>query len=231
MDGSTTLSAKDDRIWFPGNPWPGGHRIEEFAWKGRLDPESGLRFVFELESADYDAEDSPGREEDEDSEDGPDFEAKIVWCNYHSCTISAARGFVAGSPDEPLDFDALTGRAFHVDGLDEVDEIEDWDDFAFHIYLLGHDSVADHRIRFPTRHAPFEFGLEWDGRIALTYVGEEEYKYRFRAGVGRVAFQGFEVPDDLDDKAADGLLKACLRDPERFRLSQEGRERWYVPIS
>ncbi|MBC6456544.1 hypothetical protein [Actinomadura sp. HBU206391] len=223
------MVAHDDRIVFPGNPWPDGHAIVEFSWGGRLDPDVGLRFAFELTSAFYDADDGDGVEEEDEDEERSDFESKFAWNNYHQCRISSGMGFVAGTPDEPLDFDALTGRTFVVDRPEEVDEFED-EDFAFHIYLLGHDSVADHRIRFPVRHAPLEFGLEWEGRIALTYFGEEEYEYRFQARLARTAFTGFEVLDELADEEAHRLLAACVRDPARFRLSHDGGERRYVPI-
>jgi hypothetical protein len=224
------MSSGDDRIWFPGNPWPDGHRIRAFAWGGLLDPEAGLRFAIELTSEDYDADDPPGLDDDGD-DDRPetDFESRSVWQNYHRCVIRPAPGFVVGTPEEPLDFDSLADRTFRVDRLEDVAGLEDPDDVAFHLYLLGHDSVADHRVRFTTGDSPSAFGLEWDGRIALTYVGEEEFGYRFRARVGRAVFQGFQVPDRLDDEAADRLFAACVRDPARFRLTREGGERRYLP--
>ncbi|AOW86738.1 MULTISPECIES: hypothetical protein [Streptomyces] len=228
------MSSGDDRIWFLGNPWPDGHRIVEFEWDGWLDPDIGLRFTFELESADYNADDPPELEDDDDGDDewGSSFESsKVVWRNYHRCSIRPAMGFVVGTPDEPLDFEVLASRTFRVDRPEDVAQLDDEDDLAFHIYLLGHDSVADHHIRFPATHAPFEFGLEWVGRIALTYIGDEEFKHRFQVRVGRATFRGFQVPDELDDEAADRLLTACVRDAARFRLSRDGGERRYVPVS
>lgn len=53
---------------------------------------------------------------------------------------------------------------------------------AFHVYLLGHDSVADHDIVF-TRQQTGGHTIDWNGRIALTYAGEEEFSHRFRAPV------------------------------------------------
>ncbi|AXK34051.1 hypothetical protein DVA86_16675 [Streptomyces armeniacus] len=229
------MSSGDDRIWFPGNPWPDGHRIARFEWGGRLDPDVGLRFTFELESADYDADDPPGLEDD-DGDDGDDDEwgsgfesSKTAWRNFHRCGITPAMGFVVGTPDEPLDFEGLPDRTFRVDRPEDVARLDDEDDLAFHIYLLGHDSVADHHIRFPAVHAPFEFGVEWAGRIALTYIGDEELRHTFQVRVGRAAFRGFRVPDELDDGAADRLLTACVRDASLFRLSQSTATRRYVP--
>lgn len=40
------------RIFFPGNPWPEGHRIKEFAWSGRLDAKTGLWFDLHVRGAD-----------------------------------------------------------------------------------------------------------------------------------------------------------------------------------
>lgn len=222
------MAAEGDRIWFPGNPWPEGHRIVEFAWGGRLDPGVGVRFTFELVSADYDEDDPPGAE-DGDDEPESDFEAKIAWCNFHRCSVSSAGGFVVGTPDEPLDFATLADRTFRVDRPEDLAGLDDDDDLAFHIYLLGHDSVADHRIRFPVVHAPFEFELEWDGRIALTYVGDVELRHGFHVRVRAAAFRGFEIPDELDDAAAERLLTACVRDAAPFRLSRGDGWRRYVP--
>ncbi|MFE3456425.1 hypothetical protein ACFXKD_02695 [Nocardiopsis aegyptia] len=222
------MSSDDDRIWFPGNPWPDGHRIRTFVWGGLLDPEGAVRFAFELTSADYAADEPPEPGTDDDDRPGSDFTSPPVWRNYHRCDISPSRGFVVGTPDAPLDFGALDGRTFRVDRLEDVADLED-DDVAFHLYLLGHDSVADHRVRFTAGASPFVFALEWDGRIALTYAGEEEFEHRFRARVGRARFRGFHVPDELDDEAADRMLTACVRDPARFRFSREGGERRYLP--
>ncbi|RKS09104.1 hypothetical protein DFP74_4833 [Nocardiopsis sp. Huas11] len=221
----------DDRIWFLGNPWPDGHRIRAFTWGGQLDPEAGLRFAFELTSEDYDADDAPEHQtEDEDDDDGPeDFASRPVWQNYHRCRITPSRGFVVGTPDEPLDFGRIAGRTFRVDRLEDVAALED-DDAAFHVYLLGHDSVADHRVRFAAGGSPLTFALAWDGRIALTYIGEEEFRHRFRVRVGQAVFQGFHVPDEIDDEAADRLFRACARDSARFRLCREDGERRYRPV-
>jgi hypothetical protein len=216
----------EGRIWFPGNPWPDGHRVAEFQWKGWLSPEDGAGFGFSLETAAYDADD---HDADDDYEN--DFGSKIVWTNYGRATIRPSQGFVAGTPDEPLDFGRLSEREFHVDPLDQVAEYEDHDDYAFHVYLLGHDSVADHRIRFPVRQAPFRFDIAWTGRVALTYIGETEFEYEFRAQVSGADFTGFEVPHDLNDDDAQALLARCVRDADAFRLDDRGSVRRFVPAT
>lgn len=47
------------RIWFPGNPWPGGHRVTEFAWTGRLDDAGRLWFDLSLQTEPYDDSGEP----------------------------------------------------------------------------------------------------------------------------------------------------------------------------
>lgn len=142
------------------------------------------------------------------------------------------QGFVAGTPDEPLDLGRLAEREFHVDPLDQVAGYEDEDDdYAFHVYLLGHDSVADHRIRFPVRRGPSRFDVEWTGRVALTYVGDDEFRYEFRAQVSAVDFTGFTLPPDLDDDDARALLARCVRDADAFRLDDRGSHRRFVPAT
>lgn len=158
----------EGRIWFPGNPWPDGHRVAKFRWTGWLLPEDGAGFDFSLKTAAYDEDD----------------------------------------------------RA-RLDG----------DDYAFHVYLLGHDSVADHRIRFPVRHGPSRFDVEWTGRVALTYVGDDEFRYEFRAQVSAADFTGFALPRDLDDDDARTLLARCVRDADAFRLDDRGSHRRFVPAT
>jgi len=214
----------EDRIWFVGNPWPAGHRIAELAWEGWLDPTGEVRFGFFLESVYYLAEDPPGAP---DKEPGATFTpSRSVWDNYGECTIRTGSGFVVGTSKQPLDFAALAEREFLVDPLDGLSEP---DDEAFTVYLLGHDSIADHRIRFPVRHADFRFGLEWTGRAALTYVGDTEYRYAFRVRAGDVPFRGFAVPRMMDDDAACALLAECVVDASRFTIVAAGRNRFLRP--
>ncbi len=221
------MTVGTDRIWFPGNPWPNGHRIAEFRWSGWLDPDDGLRFGFWLESADYHADDPPATGDDDPVV--PFGRSRHTWLNYGRCTIRPSMGFVAGTPAEPLDLDTLTDRTFVVDPPDEVADFEDDDEFAFHLYLLGHDSVADHRIRFPQRHGPVTFAVAWTGRIALTDIGEQDFSYEFRAQVGAAELTGIRVPGELDDTAAADLLGRCLRNAAGFELTRDGDTRRFVP--
>lgn len=174
----------DDRIVFPGNPWPEGHAIAEFEWSARIEGED-LWFDLHLVSADYYAE----REIEDDEEAATsDWLAPIVWGNYHHCTLSstywgrsAVGGFRVG-PWATFSPAALDGAEFVVDPFDGDAELPDSDqEPAFGLYLLGHDSAVDHRIRFLRRADSDRYDLLWSGRIALSYAGDYVPRYRFEA--------------------------------------------------
>lgn len=163
-----------DRIFFPGNPWPEGHPVTEFCWTARI--EGGkVWFDFALETADYDSE----RRTQASGETFGDWDAPSVWTNYGSCTISSdsgARGFpVCGVGDFSLA--RLDGAMFHLDP--PPNESTEDEDFAFHVYLLGHDQVSDHRIAFTRLGDTDRFDIDWRGRIALAYAGDFEPRYEF----------------------------------------------------
>lgn len=172
----------DGRIWFPGNPWPNGHRIAEFEWTGRTDNEDRTWFDLSLVTADYDEEGYPP---EPDEYEVADFASPIVWSNYHRCTLSStawedATGILAAGPGKPVRLDQpLTLTA------DPLPPADPDSDPAFHVYLLGHDSTADHRVRFRPVDAG-GFDIVWDGRLALTYAGQDEFRYTFHAEISGV---------------------------------------------
>ncbi|MFI5915202.1 hypothetical protein [Dactylosporangium sp. NPDC051541] len=233
-----------DRIVFPGNPWPAGHAVAEVAWLGRLDPAGRLWFDLHLNSAEYYAEDPTYGDDadDEDDDDSGAWESKIVWGNYHACTLSSTfwghRGFVAATDERPLALDGLAGRAFHVDrDPDRPDAVPpgvaaadiDHEDSAFGIYLLGHDAVGDHRITFGPRRQPTVFALDWQGRIALRYINRTApFEYTFHATIDAVALEHIAVPASMDDGAADALLHRVLVDADLFELAGAGDDRRFV---
>ena len=214
--------ASPGRIRFPGNPWPDGHAIETVTWSGRLLATGELWFDLHLTSADYYAEDEDDDEE-EDADD--DWTSKGCWSNYHACILSSTywdeegTGILAGTPQEPLSFARLDGRIFEVDALPMEG------DPAFHVYLMGHDSVADHRIAFRSGARPSDaFALAWSGKVALTYAGDEEFRYTFEASVPSVRFDGIYLGGGVLDEAAAMLLGRSLVEAERFELvEREGR--------
>lgn len=96
----------NSRITFTNNPYPDGHRINTFLWSGRIDPDRGLVFDFHLITEDYYAEDG---NTDEEPDNLPDWQSKIVWHNYHKCTLSSkawgSDGIVVASAGNKFDFD------------------------------------------------------------------------------------------------------------------------------
>ncbi len=182
------------RIFFPGNPWPNGHRVASFRWGAILHPRRGLALEFELTSADYYDDDGthivPRDREDEELAKS-DWQSKIAWNNFHACTIgpsmsSLTPGIAVSDGRAPFDFDR-PAYAFTADPL-PVDMATFFETNAFGIYLLGHDAVADHRIAMK-RSADGSYAVDWTGRIALAYVGEHDFKYSFNARVAGVRFE------------------------------------------
>jgi hypothetical protein len=175
---------QQNRIFFPGNPWPEGHPVKVFVWSARV-VAGTLRFDFHLESADYYAE----REiDDQDNDDPSSWKSAGVWGNYHSCTLSSTEWHEGGFPVAEASGYTLE----RLDGLEvRVDDPppDDFDAHAFRVYLLGHDAVGHHRIRFTRIPGTRRFDIVWTGRAALVYEGDEAYRYEFRAEL-----HGIEAP-------------------------------------
>lgn len=213
-----------DRIEFLGNPWAKGHAIQDFFWSARLEP-SGIWFDLHLHTAEYSAEDAHPEEFVDESQG--DWQAKIVWNNYHRCTLSSnywdGTGFQVASRAQSLDFKTLSGQEFCVDPLPiEFDQPRPFD-----IYLLGHDSAADHRIRFTQRSTPNCFSVDWRGRIALSYSGDYEFRYEFAAHVESTEFEGIELPKGTREQDAQSLLAPFVIDVDAFTLVLRGEEQWF----
>ncbi|HYF37496.1 MAG TPA: hypothetical protein VD994_19500 [Prosthecobacter sp.] len=187
--------SEDNRIWFAGNPWPEGHAIKDFKWTAEVRDEI-VWMLFHLKSAEYYSERDI---EDGDAEYDSDWEAPIVWGNYHACTMSCTYWHHGGFPVCPVSeysLEFLDGYEASVNPLPESAEME-FDDLAFHIYLLGHDAVAGHRIRFQRRGSSDRFDIGWTGKIANAYAGDYDYCHDFRA-------QLFDIPAPQPTVKAEG---------------------------
>lgn len=170
--------SQENRIWFPGNPWPEGHPIEEFDWSVE-DRDGVIWMLIHLKSANYYSE---RHIDDHDAECGSAWKASIAWSNYHCCTMSCTYWHHGGFPVCPVEqysLEFLDGYVASVNPLPESAEME-FDDLAFHIYLLGHDAVAGHRIHFRRRGNSDRFDLDWTGKIANAYAGDYDCRYDFR---------------------------------------------------
>lgn len=223
------------RIKFPGNPWPKGHGIKKAKWSAVLGLD-GLRFHLHLESEEYDKDDE---RDDEDKPRG-DWKSRRVWGNYHSCTLSstmwaaersidggAPGGFLVAKPGKPIDLEKLEGKTFRVDrikGDTLPDDVEE--DLAFGIYLLGHDSVCDHKITFVKRRGRRTYDLRWRARVALTYVGNYNLKHSLEATLPGMRLDAIEL-SNLDGKAALALLPSVIARPRTWKLQR----RKLVPIA
>jgi hypothetical protein len=107
------------RIFFKDNPYPNGHEIKDFNWSGRLDSKRGLLFDFHLQTDNYYAEDAST--DDEEVEPESDWKAKIVWGNYHRCTMSSTQwhygGILIGTAEEKFDFENIESKTVRADVL------------------------------------------------------------------------------------------------------------------
>jgi hypothetical protein len=215
--------ALPDRILFPGSPWPKGHSIVKFRWSARIEPSSGLWFDLHLKSEDYDADDKDG-EEVEEPDSLPNWKSRIVWNNYHRCILSSTmwdnRGFKVIPDMIPFDFDSLDGRNFRVDPL----PIDEEDKPAFGIYLQGHDSTADHRISFKKLEGKNNWSVAWQGRVALTYLGDDRFINHFKALVMKTSFDGIELPLKTTKEEAELLLRRFVAKPDQFKLENVGEQ-------
>ncbi len=173
---------KKSRIYFIGNPWPEGHPIKEFRWTAEI-KENKVWFHFHLETENYYSERKI--EDDEDVEYASDWEAPSAWGNFHSCKISSTFWHDGGFPVCPVENYGLS----YLDGLEiSLESPPDFennceDKCAFHTYLLGHDFVSDHSIKFKRKTNSNHFDIFWSGKIALAYVGEDEFKYHFKSEI------------------------------------------------
>lgn len=210
------MTDQNNRIFFKGNPFPSGHRVKKFTWSGELDPDKGLIFHFHLETEDYSAED----DSENFDEDLPDWLSKTVWNNYHKCTLSSRAWHQDGI------IITVSERKFSFSHLDKLTLIadpfpldQDWnpEELAFGIYLLGHDSCADHKIEI-LRMTGNEFRINWTGKIALTYSGHYEFEYEFEAHLNNVLFDGIFYPKEYTKEQAQALLANVVTDAGQYEF-------------
>ena len=230
-----------ERIYFVGNPWPNGHRIINFKWSAHfkyeeeeLKDRTGLYFDLHLETADYYEEDldEDEDEENEENEEVDDWHAKIVWNNYHSCTMSSQewdnKGFRVGSDEAPFDLETLDGKEYAIDFLskDEQENL-DLDLTAFDVYLLGHDATAFHSIKF-TKVEGQSYQIDWKGKLALAYTGDYEFRYDFHTLISSTSFSGITIPDEITDHRAYELLERFVSKPTLFKLQNDNGKRKFI---
>lgn len=194
------------RIYFENNPWPEGHPIKKLDLSCDL-AQTGIGLNLHLETEDYYSERDIQTYDDNDQslpefENISDWQHPDVWGNYHACTMSNTywndlHGPNLSRPGKLFEVKDLADAPVLVDTLRRLDDGTrapildlDHDEQAFHIYLLGHDAVADHRIDFSLQENGL-LSLNWTGLIANAYVGDYNFKHKFRAEIEDIEFQGF----------------------------------------
>ncbi|WP_066303805.1 hypothetical protein [Bacillus sp. FJAT-29814] len=228
-----------DRIYFVDNPWSNGHRIINFKWSAHfkyeeeeeLKERTGLYFDLHLKTAEYYEEDLD-EAESEEYEGVDDWHAKIVWGNYHSCTMSSQywdnKGFRVGSDEAPFDLETLDGKEYAIDYLSkDKQENLDLDLTAFDVYLLGHDATAFHNIKF-TKVEDQSYQIDWKGKVALVYTGDYEFRYDFHTLISSTSFSGITIPDEITDDRAYELLERFVSKPTLFKLQNDNGKRKFI---
>jgi len=211
------MKYEKNRIYFKDNPYPKGHLIKEFKWSARVYPEDGLWFDLHLISDKYYAEDE-GYEEEEDL---PNWDAKIVWGNYHACSLSSTKwdigGFLVGTEQKKFDFGKMDNLFFHLDKLPRPEDFDYDEDLPFSIYLLGHDDCADHQISF-SKNSSNKFDIEWKGKIALAYSGDYDFNHEFYAFIENILLEEIYYPEAMSEEEAIESLKKYSENFEGLKL-------------
>lgn len=220
---------RPNRMFFKDNPYPKGHKITDFLWSGRMDDDRSLWFDFHLQTDNYYAE---TLNEDEDDTD-EDWHSTTVWTNYHKCLLSSTywgipnKGVRISEPSQKLDLDAFLQNSLSVDPFPfkETLNLENfgYEDLAFNMYLLGHDSCAGHVLTF-SRTSGNTYNLHWTGKIALTYAGSFDFKYDFEAALQDVVFDGFHYPEHWPSEKAATAFKDVLANFETYEFVLLGLE-------
>ncbi len=224
VDPSTLLAgAERHRVYFsPGNPWPQGHAVKSCYLDGRLFEDDTLEINLHLSTVDY-RENDGGELLDEG--DGSDWEAKVVWNNYHAFSVDGT--LVVASQAHPISLADLGSRVFEVDPLPQAYERFLDDELAFATYVLGHDSVADHRISLGAA-AGGSHPLTWTARIALSYSGEDEFDRYFAVATEVKPLQEIFVVGDRSEESILGALEKILAEHSQFEVQRRQKRRYLV---
>ncbi|MCU0437600.1 MAG: hypothetical protein MUC49_06765 [Raineya sp.] len=211
------MITEPNKIYFLGNPYPNGHKVKNFVWNGRVDNNENIWFDFHLESENYYAED----ESDDIEEPESNWNAKVLWKNYHNCKISSTywkeknKGIKIGSKTKKVNFNNCVQKELIANKL-PFSKNFDYENLAFNIYLLGHDNCANHNIIFKKNKENFD--IEWSGKIALTYSGKNLFDYSFIVNMQNIKFEGFYYPKFWTLKKAEKIFQRNIEDFENFKL-------------
>ena len=194
----------ENRIWFKDNPWPDGHGLKEVRFYGLL-REDGVYLHLEIKSENYYAKEGYENLQDIADEHDEILEKKGIedewkyyggWLNFHACHIQPNKELLLGNEQHPFTIQTLPNLMLEADH--PPPESETWggisfDNLAFHCYILGHDAVGYHSIRSKSAKSPFSYNIDWHGKVALAYMGDEEFRYSFEIQLRDIPFEGFLV--------------------------------------
>ncbi|MBF7093405.1 hypothetical protein IUY40_17865 [Flavobacterium sp. ALJ2] len=203
-------------ICFLGNPYPNGHKLIEFVWSGRVEEDESLWFDFHLKTDSYYADDNKNEQEEERS----DWNSKVVWENYQNCIISStywgSDGIKINKSSQKAVFNDFINQTLIVDSLPFNDDFE-YDRLAFEIFLLGHDTCADHKLEI-SLNTENNYDIEWSGKIALSYLGDDKFNHDFVLKVQNIAFNGFYYPKSWSLEKADIFFKNNFEDYKDYQF-------------
>ncbi len=223
-DPSALLEGADpDRVYFsPGNPWTQGHAVDYCAFEGKLFEDNTLVVNLHLSTVDYRANDGG---EFLDEGDESDWGAKVVWNNYHAFRVGGT--VLVGTESDPISLLSIADKQFVADPLPESYQRFLDDELNFEANVLGHDSVADHRIEFGAYRAG-KFPISWAARIALSYSGSEEFDRYFavKTSVSELD-EIYVIGDRPDEEVLQGLAKV-LTEHEIFEIQHRNELRYLV---
>ena len=209
------------RVFFPGNPWPHGHRILECVWTARIERSTGVWADFHIRTEDYDTSDRKRQHPNDD--EPPDLDAnasRILWCNAGRMTFSStfwpgrAYGFSLGTTEKPFDFRKLSGASFRVD---EPPQREGFPR-PFMAYRWGHDIPAYHHITLKKETGKATFAIRWSGRFGGFVQGKPDFPWPFEMKLQNVAFGGILFPKDTARDVVYALAAPYVVNAHRYQL-------------
>ena len=172
-----------------------------------------------LESDNYDEEEEYKDDLDEIDDISEENAEKQLWINYDHAIISSTYWNNKGikiDNDAQLDFNQLNKKTFEIDPLPvNLDESEN---LAFGISMLGNDTVAQHEITFLVTEEFGVFDIKWKGKIANTYLGETDFDYDFYVYMKNIKFNGIKVHPSLEKEKVTAFFEKSLTHFNDFEL-------------
>ena len=193
-----------NRIWLKDNPWPEGHGLKDVRFYGVLS-EEGVFLHLEIASEDYYAKEGYDKCSDiaekhdealEEQGEEDDWKYYSGWLNFNACHIRPNIYPILGNEQNPFSMKELSDLELIMDDPPPKEDSWggiDFDNLAFHCYVLGHDAVGHHHIKIISAgEIPLRYDIDWEGKIALAYEGDNEFRYSFKVQLRNIPFDGFD---------------------------------------